>query len=319
MSESPTKACRNCGTSLSLNPPPNWCPHCGQETQLHPPTLREFLHEFIGHYVALEGTLWRTLRSLLLQPGHLTREYLDGRRRRYLPPLRLYLSASFIFFLVVKVAGLGGSLHPGLSVSPSAPVEAAVPQVTADNSPPRPASRNLESAATSAPSPNLQAQKELAAWSAKCQAAEQPCSAMELRAASVIERLLYRDDPWGDFFKQLTAVAPYVLFLMLPVFAGLMRLGVYGSELTYGAHYVFGLHLHALWFLMLLTLAPLPEAATGPVLAVVWLHGVASIRRVYGLTWSSAVIRAVLVSLLYFSLLVVICSVGVVTWLLMWA
>ena len=55
----------------------------------------EFLHEFVGHYVALEGTLWRTLGLLLRHPGRLTREYLDGRRRRYVLPLRLYLTASF--------------------------------------------------------------------------------------------------------------------------------------------------------------------------------------------------------------------------------
>ena len=45
-------ACRNCGTQAPLK----FCPECGQETTLHPPTLREFLHEFVGHYVALEGT-----------------------------------------------------------------------------------------------------------------------------------------------------------------------------------------------------------------------------------------------------------------------
>ena len=81
-------ACRNCGTQAPLK----FCPECGQETALHPPTLGEFLHEFVGHYVALEGALWRTLRLLLTRPGRLTREYLEGRRRRYVLPLRLYLT-----------------------------------------------------------------------------------------------------------------------------------------------------------------------------------------------------------------------------------
>src|ERR1700761_5250521 len=92
-------ACRNCGHQAPLE----FCPACGQETALHPPTLVEFLHEFVGHYVALEGTLWQTLKLLLTRPGRLTREYLGGRRRRYVLPLRLYLTCSFLFFLVVKL------------------------------------------------------------------------------------------------------------------------------------------------------------------------------------------------------------------------
>ncbi|HET7795411.1 MAG TPA: DUF3667 domain-containing protein, partial [Rhizobacter sp.] len=72
-------ACRNCGTLAPLN----YCAECGQETALHPPTFGEFVHEFISHYVALEGALWRTLGLLLARPGRLTHEYLAGRRRRY--------------------------------------------------------------------------------------------------------------------------------------------------------------------------------------------------------------------------------------------
>jgi hypothetical protein len=44
----------------------NFCSHCGESTHPHPPSAGEFLHEFVGHYVALEGKLWRTLRTLLL-------------------------------------------------------------------------------------------------------------------------------------------------------------------------------------------------------------------------------------------------------------
>ena len=46
-------ACRNCGTEAPLS----FCAACGQETALHPPTLGEFVHEFVGHYIALEGAL----------------------------------------------------------------------------------------------------------------------------------------------------------------------------------------------------------------------------------------------------------------------
>lgn len=61
--------------------------------------MREFIHEFIGHYVALEGPLWRSLWAMVFLPGRLTLEYFRGRRRRFVQPLRLYLSMSFLFFI----------------------------------------------------------------------------------------------------------------------------------------------------------------------------------------------------------------------------
>jgi hypothetical protein len=46
-----------------------------------------------------DSRLWRTLTALLFKPGYLTREFLCGRRARYLPPVRLYLVLSVVFFL----------------------------------------------------------------------------------------------------------------------------------------------------------------------------------------------------------------------------
>ena len=91
-------ACRNCGAPAGGK----YCPECGQDTAAHPPSAREFLHEFAAHYVAIEGSLWTTLRKLVV-PGALTLEYFAGRKRRYVHPLRLYLTASVVFFVVAKV------------------------------------------------------------------------------------------------------------------------------------------------------------------------------------------------------------------------
>jgi hypothetical protein len=98
MSTPAVPACRNCGAPAGGN----YCPECGQDTAAHPPSAREFLNEFAAHYVALEGALWMTLKKLAV-PGALTLDYFAGRKRRYVHPLRLYLTASVVFFLVAKV------------------------------------------------------------------------------------------------------------------------------------------------------------------------------------------------------------------------
>src|ERR1700739_1315827 len=97
-------ACRNCGCPAASN----FCPECGQATQQHPPSVLEFAHELVSHYVAAEGKLWRTLALLTLKPGRLTIEYLAGRRQRYIVSIRLYLTASFVFFISLQLSGVDG-------------------------------------------------------------------------------------------------------------------------------------------------------------------------------------------------------------------
>jgi hypothetical protein len=95
--------CLNCGAGIHAS----FCQYCGQETAVHVPSAREFLHEFVGHYVALESKLWKTLALLLFKPGRLTRDYIEGKRARYVLPLRVYLTMSLIFFAVFKYQGHG--------------------------------------------------------------------------------------------------------------------------------------------------------------------------------------------------------------------
>jgi hypothetical protein len=68
-------------------------------------TVSHFAAEAFESISHADSRLWRTLLYLLIRPGFLTREFFAGRRVRYLPPFRLYLVISVLFFVVV---GLGG-------------------------------------------------------------------------------------------------------------------------------------------------------------------------------------------------------------------
>ena len=89
--------CANCGATLT-GP---YCAVCGQEARtLHQP-LRAVIADWAGDAFAFDSRLGRTLRQLLRRPGGLTLDVWNGRRARYVPPLRLYLFVSFLFFVVV--------------------------------------------------------------------------------------------------------------------------------------------------------------------------------------------------------------------------
>jgi len=92
-------ACMNCGTGL-MGP---FCYYCGQPDKnfmrFFPVLLRELLEDFLD----FDSRFMRTIKPLLFKPGKLTRDYLDGKRFRYVPPLRLYIFSSIAFFFLAAI------------------------------------------------------------------------------------------------------------------------------------------------------------------------------------------------------------------------
>jgi len=57
----------------------------------------------VSEHFGLDSKVARTLIALVRWPGRLTNEFIRGRRVRYVPPLRLYLSLSVLFFLLTAL------------------------------------------------------------------------------------------------------------------------------------------------------------------------------------------------------------------------
>lgn len=100
-SESPgdTQICKNCSATLSNQ----YCSVCGQRAQVRIVSLWEFVRDVIDELFFVESRVWKTLGPLLFRPGLLTIDYLAGRRARYVPPVRLYIVLSVIFFVVISL------------------------------------------------------------------------------------------------------------------------------------------------------------------------------------------------------------------------
>lgn len=79
--------------------------------------MSELIGEVVKETFDVDGRALRSVRTLFLQPGTLTREFLAGRRKAFTPPLRLYLVISISFFLVISwAASRGLLLDPGQTV-----------------------------------------------------------------------------------------------------------------------------------------------------------------------------------------------------------
>ena len=238
MTNTTDHTCRNCGASTTGN----YCHMCGQETRLHAPSFGEFLHEFIGHYVALEGRLWGTITRLLFRPGLLTTEYIAGRRKRYVEPLRLYLSLSIIFFAVLKLTDVGL-----VNVDPHVAQPVAV-------------------------------QQEAALEKEKAKGDVDEVQEMLERNAPGIYQSIERFNHLPDHEKSAVMqagfykYAPYAIFLLMPLFAFWLKVLYLGTGKRFGEHLLFALHTNAFAFVMLGLFMFLPDGFL-KFMAFCWVAG----------------------------------------------
>ena len=92
--------CSDCGEPTSGN----FCATCGQPTHVH----RSLLHlgeEVLHGVMHFDARIWRTLPLLAINPGRLTREWIEGKRTRYVSPLAIFLFTLFLMFFALSFAG----------------------------------------------------------------------------------------------------------------------------------------------------------------------------------------------------------------------
>ncbi|GAB3266215.1 DUF3667 domain-containing protein [Chitinimonas naiadis] len=255
--------------------------------------MHEFVHEYLHHYVALEGKLWRTLWTLIRRPGLLTIEYIRGRRRRYVKPLALYITTSFLFFLLTALIPTGGEPEerPDEASVATRSTDAGKSEASPDS---RPKSRReghgVSSAATQggATQEPPEQHKEIAEGLDIAKDAVDDTSPWLERLAERARNAHahYKQDPEGTkerWWHNFRARIPYLIFLMMPMFAFGSWVLYFRRKRYYGEHFLMALHLHAFVFLSLLLTWWLPIPGMTAWLSIGWWIYIAQAnRRVFG-------------------------------------
>jgi hypothetical protein len=256
-----TRVCANCGAPLAGE----YCSTCGQRHEPHVHTLGHFAGEAFESVTHADSRLWRTIGYLLVKPGHLSREFFAGRRARYLPPFRLYLVISLMFFLA---AGLP-DVQFGEESAPTAESVAKLNEAAA----------TMEKNAASTPGLEYAAEamrRKAAQQQAMLDGAPQDADAASPRPKS--DRLenslcsrsteLPPNAGWGaravhGFCQKvnhmsgqqlMTAVVhniPRAMFVLLPLLALVMKLLYWRPKRYYVEHLLFLVHNHCFVFLAL--------------------------------------------------------------------
>ncbi len=252
-------------------PRAKYCPDCGQETDTSPPTFGEFIHHFFGNYIAVKGSLVQTLWRLISRPGALTRDYLDGRKRAYMLPLRLYLTVSVVCFLIFGIlVNLGAARVETATKSEDFKDVAVI---------------NFGDSSYVKFEKNEATCKNVPDW--LCERAKKKFATPEARKAlvtSLPDRMLRY---WA-----------YAMFALVPLFAALLKFVYVRRKMTYGSHVVFALHLHTFWLLVVL-LATAHDWFSLFATFAIPIYTLLAMRRVYRGGWIKTIAKAAFVACVY--------------------
>jgi hypothetical protein len=320
----PESVCLNCGDPT----PGEFCPSCGQQKVEVLVSMRTIILDLLDDEFVINRRLPRTLFALFFRPGHLTVEHVNGRIVRYLRPFKLYLVSSVIFFLLLSFFSLRALREADLQfggVSDTSGRAASVENIDSARVEVR---RLLDDPSLTGPRrAALQEALRSLDQGAGSQPAERPLengdtttAAGEPRAPRTIGELL--DIPSDGWQSNLTTgvaavdvvltrrarellqmtprqalertvgnflgYIPTVMFVLLPVFALMLKLLYVRRRRFYAEHFVFLLHVHAFVYMIFAALLVMRGVFTLPtwlaLSALLWvgIYIFVAMRRVYG-------------------------------------
>ncbi|HEX6693952.1 MAG TPA: DUF3667 domain-containing protein [Longimicrobiales bacterium] len=286
LSEQP---CLNCGDPV----PGNYCRMCGQRKAEHRVSVRRLLADALQDQFSLTSELPRTFKALAFRPGFLTTEYARGRIASYIPPFRVYLVTSIVFFLLLSLQASGrgpfgggeGNFNFNITTDSTAsgePVADSVGGRDGDRGDSRDTVRSQEN-----PGPLINT----------------PFDALDAKLKAKAAVLSKNPDEFRERLKEyMLRRTPTMMFVLLPVFALIMKLFYWRRY--YAEHFIYSLHTHAFAFMIFTALALLPDAGAGGVLSKVlfaWLmvYPLIALRRVYAQGWMLTFVKYLVVGSIY--------------------
>jgi Protein of unknown function (DUF3667) len=261
--------CKNCNAALLGR----FCANCSQAADVHVPSTGELVHELLEGLTHSDSRLWRTLKYLWFSPGRLTQEFVAGRRVAYLPPFRLYLVLSVIFFLIASLSRPSGEVvhFDHAAGSPASGINSCddISFVTAPGYPD-----------------------------------------LNQRMRHVCREVVR--DNGNNLMHVALATMSKAMFIFLPLVAFLNMLFYWRPRYRYAEHLLFFVHLHALYFsAAILMLAVIDAAHSWPRVQgaadilrgllgwAVTVYTVIAVRRVFAKSWTGALVKTFALSVVY--------------------
>jgi len=271
--------CLNCGAELQGR----YCHVCGQENLELKESFGHMMNHAISDYFHFDHQFFHTLKPLLFKPGFLTNEYMGGRRAQYLHPVKMYIFISIVYFLLYFKTG-----HDVVNINETNDKNPAKTERAIDSTKkaiatnayiPGPAKKQIErdldkekanakkgtTKAKDIDVDNRGPNKWFHPLTKDTSYAQYLASQKKLPEDERTDYFIFRQ--WNKkvydyrarygnqaremFMEDIQHNTPKMMFLLLPLFALILRVAFWKNKKFYVEHLIFSFHFHCFLFLFL--------------------------------------------------------------------
>ena len=336
--------CKNCEKSFDASY--DYCPYCGQEAADNL-TIGVLFSNTIENYFSIDARFFRSFVPLMIKPGVLARRFVDGKRLKYLHPAQFYLFISVLFFFLFSFSirqadtEVNKALEKGFDTEISTDSLSIAADSVAINVAREELKKNQKftgmtdeelekldsvmvfNANTPGASFGLR-QEKLDSLIANGASTKEKLQAMGLKedAGVFTSRVYYQllklyEQRAGGILKTLYDTIPIAMFIMLPLFAILLKI-FYWSRGTFAHHMVFSFYFFTFLFTTFCVLILVNKVWDIPLglEILVWVsflvYLMIALRNFYKSSWVGAFFKSGTIAFFYSLFILPIAAAGVI-------
>jgi hypothetical protein len=271
--------CLNCGHHVEEH----FCTRCGQENIEIKEDAIHMISHAVADYFHFDSKFFGTITPLLVKPGYLTKVYVAGKRVAFIHPIRLYIFISIVFFLFMLSSskssheeGKAPAKRSNVTKKTPTPADLKIERLKKDLSDPKltPLQRDsliqvvVADFAKGDPKENdftinskWLDHKDTSLTAYEHRQKMLPAKERDnfLKHYIVRKNFELRKYPnVGEKIKEdIKHNVPKMMFILLPLFALILKLVYFRSKKYYYEHLIYSFHVHSALFLSLLLLSAL--------------------------------------------------------------
>ena len=93
--------CLNCNHPLTEGQ--HFCANCGQKAALKRLNLHDIWHDVVHYFTHADKGIFQLLKQLVTKTGIVAKEYVEGKRKKYFPPLNFFLIVAALYVFMESI------------------------------------------------------------------------------------------------------------------------------------------------------------------------------------------------------------------------
>lgn len=316
--------CENCDYEFRGH----FCPNCGQEVAEFNRPFGFVLYDFVGNFFAFDTRFFQSFNYLLFRPGFLTAEFFQGKRVRHSPPFRIFVFLSFILFILLQALSERGldataelkvtgsakqtKISPGLVLKSEFTFQtdsseilntdslAMFPVGSYDSIQANDDDINIDLAMFGSGKIRDNLNKLADQFHAQLEQTTDPEERKKLNSYIVMCRAP------EIIISNLMKYLSWAFFILLPLFALVLKLFYIRRKQLYIRHLIFSIHLHSYLFFILILVVSMKLLFDEGLSVINYVllfsfpvYFVFAMRKFYGQSWGKVILKFLCVSLIY--------------------